>query len=125
MLPLLVVTLVALAAVVWLRGARRNRLAWLRKLNLPGHWQSETGVLHFSGNGGAGTYILTEGATKEQGRWNLQGHDLILTPDAEESAKRYDLRLFKPGKIGIDGPGLTRRIYQRQTDNVVPLKAPK
>ncbi len=125
MLPLLVVAAAVLTAVFWLRGARRNRLAWLRKLNLPGHWRSETGALRFQGGGDAGTYVLSEGATKEQGRWRLQGHDLILAPDAEEPAKRYDLRLFKPGEIGIDGPGLARRIYRRQADNVVQLKSRK
>lgn len=123
MLPLLVVALAVLTAVFWLRGARRNRMAWLRKLNLPGHWRSETGALRFQGGDDAGAYLLSEDAMKERGRWRLDGHDLILTPNTAGPAKRYDLRLFKPGEIGIDGPGLARRIYHRQADNVVQLKS--
>ena len=44
MASLLLVAAVAAIAFIWLRGAQRNRLAWLKKLNLPGQWRSDSGV---------------------------------------------------------------------------------
>ncbi|MCY3641659.1 MAG: hypothetical protein OXH37_11655 [Gammaproteobacteria bacterium] len=122
MASLLLVAAVAAIAFIWLRGTQRNRLAWLKKLNLPGQWRSDSGVMTLEGDVDGGQYRLVEGTLREQGRWSLNGNQLQLAPDSDEKPKRLDLRYFDPGKIGIDGPGLRARIYRRETDNVVPLK---
>ena len=122
MASLLVVAAVAVIAFIWLRGTQRNRLAWLKKLNLPGHWRCDSGTLTLEGDMDGGQYRLVEGTRREQGRWSLIGNQLKLAPDSDEQSKRLDLRHFGPGEIGLDGPGLPARIYRRETDNVVPLK---
>ena len=122
MASLLVVAAVAVIAFIWLRGAQRNRLAWLKKLNLPGQWRCDAGLLTLEGDLDSGRYRLQEGTGREQGRWSLNGNKLKLAPDSGEKSKRLDLRYFGPGEMGLDGPGLRARIYQRETDNVVPLK---
>lgn len=122
MASLLLVAAVAAIAFIWLRGAQRNRLAWLKKLNLPGQWRSDSGVLTLEGDMDGGQYRLVEGTRREQGRWSLNGNQMKLVPDSDEKPKRLDLRYFGPGEIGLDGPGLRARIYRRETDNVVPLK---
>ena len=125
MVSLLVVAAAAAIAFIWLRGAKRNRLAWLKRLNLPGEWRSESGTLNFEGAIEGGRYRLAEGAGREQGHWSLDSRQLKLAPDSDGAPKRYDLRYFGPGEIGLDGPGLRGRIYRRETDNVVRLKTPR
>ena len=51
MAPLLVVIGVAAVTFLWVQGARRNRLRWLRKLDLPGvwHWEHHGGRLELFG----------------------------------------------------------------------------
>ncbi|MEE8243554.1 MAG: hypothetical protein V3R27_01050 [Pseudomonadales bacterium] len=124
MSSLLVVIAVAVIVTIWVRGARRNRLEWLRKLDLPGRWQSEgeAGTLELQGDLSEGRYKVRDGAYADQGRWVLEGHDLMLTSDQHEGSHRYDLRLFAQGKIGLDGPKLQRKVYVRLADNVVPLR---
>ena len=123
MASLLIVVAVALVAAVWIRGVRRNRLAWLKKLNLPGRWRCEAGELALEGDLNGGRYRLMESARMESGRWLLEGNDLLLISDRTAGARRHDLRFFGPGKIGVDGPGLPQRIYERVADNVVPLRS--
>ena len=122
MASLLLVAAAAVIAFIWLRGTQRNRLNWLKKLNLPGLWRSDSGALTFEGDMDGGQYRLVEGARREQGRWSLNGNQLKLAPDSDDPPKRIDLRYFSPGKIGLDGPGFRARIYRRESDNVVPLK---
>lgn len=122
MASLLIVIAVALIAVVWIRGVRRNRLAWLKKLNLPGRWRSEDGELALEGELSGGRYRLRDGAREEAGRWLLEGNDLLLTSDRAADSRHHALRFFAPGKIGIDGPGLPQRVYERVPDNIVPLR---
>lgn len=124
MSSLLVVVAVAVIVTIWVRGARRNRLEWLRKLDLPGRWQCEgdAGTLELQGDLHEGRYKIRDGAYTDQGRWVLEGHDLMLTSDQGEGSHRYDLRLFDQGKIGLNGPKLQRKVYVRLADNVVPLR---
>ncbi len=122
MASLLIVFVVVLIATFWVRGARRNRLAWLRKLNLPGRWRCDAGELALEGELNGGRYRLRDGTRDEAGRWHLEGNDLLLVSDRVTGSTRHDLRFFGPGKIGIDGPGLPRRVYERVADNVVPLR---
>ena len=125
----LVVVGVTVLVVAWVRGARRQRLRWLRKLDLPGiwHWQGESGVaragrLELTGELDGGDYRVVDPDSEERGTWALQGHRLLLTPNGGVDAIGYDLRFFDDGKIGIDGPGRERRIYAKERSNVVPLR---
>lgn len=124
MSSLLVVIAVAVIVTIWIRGTRRNRMVWLRKLDLPGRWQCQggAGTLELQGDLNEGRYKIKDGAYTDQGRWMLEGHDLMLTSDQRKGSDRYDLRLFDHGKIGLDGPKLQRKIYVRLADNVVPLR---
>ena len=124
---LLVVVAVSAIAFFWIRGARRNRDRWLTRLDLPGTWEREgaVGTLELSGNLSGGEYRFTdpeEEGGSESGVWALHGHTLRLTA-AAGPARDYDLRMFREGKVGIDGPGRERRIYQKVPSNVVPLRA--
>lgn len=123
MASLLIVIVVVAIAVIWIRGARRNRLVWLTKLNLPGRWRCEEGELALEGELNGGRYRLSDGAREESGRWLLEGNDLLLISDKSAGQRRYELRYFSPGKIGVHGPGLPRRVYERIADNVVTLRA--
>ena len=120
----LLVVVVAVIVTIWIRGSRRNRLAWLKKLDLPGRWQceGEEGTLELLGDLHGGRYKLQDGSYRDRGRWVLEGHDLLLVSDDHEGVERHDLRLFDHGKIGLDGPKLQRRIYIRLADNVVPIR---
>ena len=122
---LLVVIAVTALVVVWVRGTRRNRLRWLERLDLPGIWEreGEWGRIELVGGLDRGKFRISdgEGAPERAGNWALEGHTLVLTGDGEERLE-YDLRLFQEGKIGVDGPGLERRVYQKVPSNVVPLR---
>ena len=127
----------------WSRNAKRARDEWLRALNLLGKWELESSAdsaspsrsLTLTGALSAGKYVAHDGegaATSaiERGEWRLSGHTLTLAATEGESAgdgpKRYDLRLFEAGRIGIDGPGRQREIYVKREGNVVPLvRGPK
>ncbi|MGD8416549.1 MAG: hypothetical protein PVH91_05790 [Pseudomonadales bacterium] len=125
MASLLVVIAVTVVVVLWVRGTRRNRVRWLERLDLPGIWEreGEWGRLELTGGLDHGSYRIAEGASNVRlaGSWRLEGHTLHLTDEGGET-RDYDLRLFQEGKIGIDGPGLERRIYQKVPSNVVPLR---
>ena len=122
---LLVVIAVTALVVIWVRGTRRNRLRWLARLDLPGIWEreGEWGRLELSGELDGGSYRIADGEGSEDrtGTWRLEGHTLVLTSSAGGRLE-YDLRLFQEGKIGVDGPGLERRIYGKVPSNVVPLR---
>jgi hypothetical protein len=122
---LLVVIAVTALVVVWVRGTRRNRQRWLERLDLPGIWEreGEWGRLELVGGLDQGKFRISDGEGGEDraGDWRLEGHTLVLSHDGRGRAE-YDLRLFQEGKIGVDGPGLERRIYQKVPSNVVPLR---
>ena len=117
----------------WSRNSRKNRAEWLRKLNLPGKWELQDDAedaparrsLTLTGTPSAGKYVSRNGDAVERGEWRLSGHTLTMAATEGEGAgegpKRYDLRLFEPGRIGIDGPGREREIYVKREGNVVPL----
>lgn len=124
MASLALVALVATVAFLWARGANRNRLRWLERLNLPGTWYAENSgaavTLELSGSLSGGNYVETADERTESGSWRLIGHTLSFTSAGGTSD--CDLRLFDAGRIGIDGPGRVRRIYERRQNNVVPLR---
>ena len=121
---LALVAAVAIVAFFWVRGAQRSRLSWLKRLDLPGTWYSEdTGTrvtLELNGSLSGGNYVETANERTETGSWRLIGDTLSFTSAGGTSD--CDLRLFDAGRIGVDGPGRERRIYERQQNNVVPLR---
>ena len=121
---LIVVIGVALIVMLWVQGARRNRLRWLRKLDLPGvwRWQGHGGRLELSGDLDRGQYRIVDPDAEELGHWQLQGHRLLLAPEGDAGQQTYELRFFDDRKIGIDGPGRERRVYTKERSNVVPLR---
>lgn len=124
MAGLLVVIAVAALAFAYLRGAHRNRLRWLDRLGLPGiwRWEDHEGTLELAGSLEEGHYRFREPDGNESGQWALEGQILVLTPESGSGSARYDLRFFDEGKIGVDGPGRSRRIYIKEHTNVVPLR---
>ena len=122
---LLVVIAVTALVVVWVRGTRRNRLRWLSRLDLPGIWEREGdwGRLEITGGLDEGSFRINDGDGDQDrsGTWRLEGHTLVFI-DADGEEAHCDLRLFQEGKIGIDGPTLERRVYQKVPSNVVPLR---
>jgi hypothetical protein len=125
MSSLLVILLVAGVCVYWVRSGRQHRQRWLQRLDLPGTWlwEGNDGDLALDGGLDRGRYRLRDGDREEQGDWQLQGHDLVLTP-RRGNATTLDLRLFTEGKIGLHGPGREHRIYVKRRGNVVPLRRP-
>ena len=124
MASLLVVIAVGIIVLIWVRGARRNRLRWLERLDLPGtwHWDNSDGTLELAGDLQSGSYRFREPDADEQGTWALEGHSLVLTSVANPVPQTYELRFFDSGKIGVDGPGRPRRVYVKEPSNVVPLR---
>ena len=130
-MPLLVVILVAAVVLTYIHMTRKARMAWLSKLDLPGlwHWQQGDGQLVLSGRLQGGTFVLTEQTDKSQdqanwlgdasGSWSVQGHKLVLT--SKQATHVLDLQLFSPGNIGLEREAGERRIYIKETSNVVPL----
>lgn len=128
---LLLVVVASVVATFWVRGVRRNRERWLRRLALPGSWQAEEGEEHrleFTGGPARGDYRSVRdpdtapAPSVEHGRWQLRGHNLILTPDGPNEERVLDLRFFESGKIGLQAEHEGARVYRKQATNVVPLQ---
>lgn len=117
------------AFVLWRRSLGRRK-RWLRRLALPGSWRWEGGdsVLSLSGELSSGSFLLREDGQQCSGRWRLLGHSLELHATqgdltlSESAPYVFDLRLFETGTLGLDGPDRAKRIYQRGSENVVPLR---
>lgn len=121
-MSLLVVVVVCVGAFFYIRTTRNARTAWLKKLGLVGRWHWDQGdcELILSGAPGGGTYVRIENEQKTQGAWKLQGHMIKLhTPDGLES---YDLQYFQAGNIGLENAKGERRIYLKETSNVVKMQ---
>jgi hypothetical protein len=120
---LLVVIGVAAVVYIWLRGARANRLRWLKRLDLPGTWtwQEHEGTLELAGELSQGTFRKREAGVESRGQWRLTGHDLCLE-SAGGATETYDLRFFEAGKIGLRGADAESRVYVKAPSNVVPLR---
>lgn len=119
-----------IGVVVWalVRSLREQRLSWVKRLALPGTWLGERDGQRYrlvlEGDADQGRYReITEsadGRREETGRWKLVEQTLRFTPEAGP-ASACELRLFEAGRIGLHGPGRARRIYERESDNVVRL----
>lgn len=121
----LLVVVVALGAFFYMRASRGARQKWLVKLDLPGRWLSEADgqveELRLQGGLEKGEFVRIRDSQEERGVWKLSGHYLHLNQGEE----RYDLHLFKPGQIGLEDDAGRRRVYEKVTDNVVPLRQRK
>ena len=126
-------------------AAHRTRSQWHRSLDLLGTWHLESSAdsisrsLTLSGKPASGSYVAKDGNAVERGRWWLRGRTLRLLPveggaggadagagvdaaDVQGTEKSYELRLFEPGRIGLDGPDRVREIYIKRESNVIPLR---
>lgn len=128
----LFLVLVAGLALFGVRSARSKWQEWLSELNLVGKWElhgappGSRRSITFSGEADGGSYVAKDGDAVERGQWQLRGHTVSLEATEGElagsGAKSYDLRLFEPGRIGLDGPGREREVYLKRSSNVVPLR---
>lgn len=128
MISYLLMAVIVGAVTFWVRGMRRARRDWLTQLNLPGTWRldrdDESRLLRLGGSLDGGRYVARDGMSEEHGDWRLAGHTLVLRPDGDaDDGRRFDLRQFDTGRIGIDGPGREREIYVKRADNVIELRA--
>lgn len=125
-----VVLVVATLVFFYVSSTRKARRQWLGKLDLPGrwHWQQGNGVLVLTGQAGKGEFEFRDQGVVKRGRWQVHGHFLHLAHIKEDSRpvnleEKFDLHFFKPGNIGLeDGDGI-RRVFVKETSNVVPLKS--
>ena len=117
-MSLVVVLLVSGLVLFYLRASRNRRLGWLRRLQLVGTWvsQDET-ILRLAGSLDGGRFELVREAVRTTGDWRMEGHTLYLEESGQEVS--YDLRLFRPGSIGLTDSSGVGRIYEKENDNVV------
>ncbi len=110
---------------LYLRATRQARRAWVERMDLPGRWRWQAGeaelVLH--GSREKGNFELIENDRIWRGVWQLRGQSLLLTSDEREEL--LDLHFFKPGSIGLEDTTGVRRLFAKETSNVVPLRGPQ
>jgi len=130
MSSLLLVVLISFVAWYWVKNTRIQRQRWLKKLDLPGVWvcrlpDKVSTRLEFRGTTHEGSYVEFEGDTTIEGQWRLEAHTLTL--ERPGGGFPLELRLFDEGKIGLDRPDGTQRIYfKKQTkNNVVDMRSRK
>lgn len=118
---------VAIVILFWIFRTRAARQRWVDRLDLIGQWdlegQNEDKIrIEFIGvRGDRGNYMASTEDTLESGSWHLTSYSLVLEAEGEE-AKRFDLRLFEKGRIGVHGEGRERQIYRkRRTANIIKL----
>lgn len=117
-MSLVVVLLVSGLVLFYLRASRNRRLDWLRKLQLVGTWVSQDeSVLRLAGSLDKGRFELVQETVRTTGDWRLVGHTLYLKESGLEVS--YDLRLFRPGSLGLTDSSGVGRIYEKENDNVV------
>jgi hypothetical protein len=119
----LVVIAVTVLVVVFVRSSRKQRAQWLQKLDLLGRWQWDSGdeTLTLSGALDHGTFVREVERSQVRGDWQLVGHELRLV--SQDGTETFDLRLFRPGCIGLEDASGRGRVYEKTSDNVVPLSA--
>ena len=120
-----VVLIVAGAVFLYLRATRKARRAWVERMDLPGRWRWQAGdaELVLQGSLEKGTFELVEDNQVWQGTWQLRGQSLLLV--SREREEVLDLHFFKPGSIGLEDTTGVRRLFAKETTNVVPLRGPQ
>lgn len=122
---LIVVAAIAVIVFVWVQKTRLARKKWLNQLDLPGTWElsdNSSTTFEFIGELAGGNYIFSSNNMLESGEWQISGNALLLTPNDAKEGVNFEIRWFKLGEIGINGPGRERQIYQKRVDNVVQLR---
>ena len=108
--------------VLYMRAQAKARKKWLERMDLPGlwHWQEGDSQLALSGQMGGGQFVRREGGQESFGQWVLRGSRLTLI--SETYKQQLELHFHKPGHIGLEDETGERRLYVKETTNVVPLK---
>ena len=118
MISIVIVGLVIGLVLFYLRASRKNRLKWLRRLQLTGTWRGqEDQILRLSGGLDKGTFEWHEGVKRTSGTWRLVGHTLFLREKGVEEP--HDVRLFQPGTIGLTDAKGIGRVFEKDNDNVI------
>lgn len=127
MSTLLVLGLIALAVIIWVTRTRSARRHWVEELNLIGQWDLEGRNIHneriefIGARPDRGNYMASKDETLESGSWFLTSYFLVLQPENEEQ-KRYELRRFEEGRIGINGPDREKQIYRKKrVSNIIKM----
>ena len=122
MMSMLVVVLVALGVFLYMRAAKAARLKWVGQLDLPGHWHSEDGseTLALEGSLERGSFYRRNVEREVRGTWQVIGGTLHLSVDGH--VEKLALHLFSPGHLGFEDAAGGRKIYVKESSNVVPLK---
>ena len=122
MMPLLVVLLVGGLVFLYMRANKAAKTKWLNTLDLPGHWnlQDGDGSLALAGNLDGGSYVLRESDREERGDWRVLGSTLLLEVNGIQ--RKLDLHLFRAGQLGVEDDSGQRKIYFKESSNVVPLQ---
>lgn len=119
---------IALLLVTWFSRTSTARQKWLTSLELPGSWlqdappdEEEPLILTFTGELTKGSYEWRRKDDMKQGTWHISQSSLILSePSGDEIT--YEIRFFEKGKIGLDGDDLDHQTFNKQSDNIVPLR---
>ena len=124
---LLLLGAVAFVILFWVMRTRNARRRWVVELDLIGQWDLEgenrnKDRIEFIGvHGDRGNYMASTEESLESGSWHLSSYSLVLEPENVEP-RRYELRLFEKGRIGINGEDRVRQIYRkRRTANIIKL----
>ncbi len=121
-MSLVIVLLVTAAVVVYVRASKKARQSWLARLDLPGHWHWEQGdgQLALSGQMQKGEFVRRDEGGESSGDWLIRGDSLVLR--GQDYVQILTIHFFKPGNIGLEDEDGQRRIYIKESSNVVPLK---
>ena len=119
---------IALVLVTWFSRTSTARQKWLASLELPGSWKQDAPLdgrdplfFTFSGENTKGSYEMRCKDTSKQGTWRISQSSLILS-DTSGDEITYEIRFFEKGKIGLHGGDLDHQTFNKQTDNIVPLR---
>lgn len=126
--PLLLTALVCMGVWFWVKNTRAKRKNWLARLALPGAWVCELSDktvtrIEFTGSVHEGNYTEYEEDCVLKGGWKLESHTLTL--EREAGGLAIDIVLFGDGKLGMNRPDGSQRIYLKvksgKASNVVEL----
>ena len=122
------VVIAAIITLIWVRHTREARRKWVEKLDLIGIWETELTratdlqvLFTFSGQIDRGDYELRFNNQLERGTWCIVRSSLVCAADPDQE-NVYEVRLFAPGKIGLNGPNLDHRMLVKRVENIVPLR---
>ena len=116
-----------IVVLIWVRTTKTKHDNWLKLANLPGMWhlqvdeETQKETIEFVGSLSEGEYVIYRQDSRLQGGWRLSGGVLTMKPH-EQASVDYQLKVFNPARIGIDGPDRDHQIFARRASNVIPLR---